>query len=146
MTDGNVSLVNLIQRQLDLQIVKMADGDPRDLSPEARAQFLTWNAFALTDEIHEAMQEVGWKPWATDRSVNREAFVREMVDAFHFFMNMLLAVSPGMTAYAIAEEFTRFYAEKNAKNAQRQDEGYTGREKCSQCHRELDTNLERDHG
>jgi len=125
-----------MQRQLQLKMPPPGRV-PADLRGDDMADFMRWNAFALDDEIHEAMAEVGWKPWATSRHINHDAFMKEMVDAWHFFMNMLLCGCQGMTPAEIADEFTRRYIEKNAKNAQRQEEGYTGLNKCKQCHRDL---------
>ena len=126
----------MLQAQLELQQKHMKDGDPRHLDDEAMAEFMRWYFAACVIELAEAMQEVGWKPWATDRSIRVPAFVGEMVDAFHFFMNMLLC-GTGMTPENIAKVFTDAYLEKNAINAQRQKEGYTGLEKCRDCGREL---------
>lgn len=130
----------MLKAQLELQTSHMKDGDPRDLlenNPEAWADFMRWNAFALEDEIHEAMAEIGWKPWATSRHLNREAFMKEMVDGWHFFMNLMLAVSPGRSPAEIAHEFQELYLEKNQVNAERQQRGYTGTDKCPKCHRDL---------
>lgn len=136
----NTDLGALIGMQLDLQTQHMG-GDPRDLfaaDPEGWADFMRWNAYALTDELHEATAETGWKPWATSRHLNQEAFMKEMVDAFHFFMNMLLAANPGADPDDIAQAFCEAYFAKNAVNAQRQIDGYDGLStKCPHCHREL---------
>jgi hypothetical protein len=128
--------VTMLEAQLELQRRHMKDGDPRHLDGEAMADFMRWNAFALEDEIHEAMQEVGWKPWATSREINVTEFMREMVDGYHFYMNMLLCAT-GMECGDLAEMFFRMYMEKNAENARRQIEGYTGLEKCQECGREV---------
>lgn len=107
--------------------------DPTALSDEERAEFIRWNVLALEDELHEALAEVGWKPWATSRHLNREAFKGEMVDAFHFLMNLLLA------ADISAEEFLEGYQAKRRKNAKRQSDGYDGvSTKCPGCNRALD--------
>jgi hypothetical protein len=105
---------------------------PHELDEEDRASFITWNAYALEDEIHEATSEVGWKPWATSRHLNRGAYLTEMVDAFHFFMNLLLVAGIG------PREFFDAYMAKRNINALRQATGYDGVSgKCGQCHREL---------
>ena len=133
----------MLELQLKLQQDHMAHGDPRDirerLGADAWAEFMTWNAFALEDEVHEAMNEVGWKPWATSRHCHYEMFMKEMVDAFHFFMNMLLAATPryDTTPAEIAKEFFRLYALKNQVNAERQQDGYTGTDKCPGCYRDF---------
>src|SRR5690606_37354927 len=78
------------QRQLQVDSFGV---DPLKLTGDERAEFIRWNALALTDEIHEMLGEVGWKPWATARHVNHDLAVKELVDAWHFFMNLLLTVS-----------------------------------------------------
>lgn len=128
----------LFAKQRQLQVEKMG-GDPCNLdgplpaSTQKRIQFIKDMVMALEDELHEALAEVGWKPWATSTHINRDAYVGEMVDALHFFLNLCLVV--GVDA---DELFTKYLA-KNAKNAQRQDEGYDGvSTKCPGCNRALD--------
>lgn len=130
------TLADLLEAQLKLQIEHMKDGDPRTLTGDAMADFMRWNAFALTDEVHEAMAEVGWKPWATNRAIDEEAFLGEMVDGFHFFMNMLLC-GVRRPPEVIAQKFEEAYFRKNQRNAERQQEGYSGLDKCPGCHRDL---------
>lgn len=134
-----MSLAKMLQKQLELQIEKMKDGDPRQLEGDALADFIRWNAYALEDELHEATRETGWKPWATSRHVNHQRFMEEMVDAFHFFMNLLLAGSGVEDPEELAAWFQELYYAKNAKNARRQDEGYDGiSTKCPGCHRDFE--------
>lgn len=120
--------------------MKPVGKDPRDFEGEQLMEFLRWNVLALEDELHEALNECGWKPWATSRHVNRDLFVKEMVDAWHFFMNLLLAISPGRLPIDIAEEFAQLYEEKNRINAERQKAGYDGISgKCRNCSKDLVT-------
>lgn len=119
---------------------RMKDGSPLDLEGERRAEFVRWNVLALEDELHEALQEMGWKPWATSRHLNAELMLKEMVDAWHFFMNILLAIcsEEGWSQDELLDRFTKLYIIKNEINLQRQEEGYDGvAGKCSQCHRDL---------
>ena len=103
------------------------------MSDEVKIQFIKEMKLALEAELQEALDETGWKPWATSRHINREAYVAEMVDVWHFTMNMLLVV--GVTP----EEFVRKYHEKLNKNYARQQEGYDGvTGKCSECKRAYD--------
>lgn len=129
-------LAEMLRAQLELQIKSMKDGNPQQLTGDEMADFMRWNAFALEDEIHEAMQEVGWKPWATHRGIAEEAFLEEMVDAWHFFMNMLLCALPD-SPEVIAEKFSKAYMKKREVNAQRQEENYTGTNKCPGCARDM---------
>ena len=118
MTDLN----ELFEAQRQLQI-KSYGKDPVALTGEERADFATWNSYALIDELSEAMQELKWKPWLTSTRgdwVDRDAFVGELVDALHFFMN--LALLAGCTG----EEMATRYFIKRGTNARRQAEGYTG--------------------
>ena len=119
-----------LQHKLQVEAYKK---DPADLSDEERAEFIRWNILALEDELHEALAEVGWKPWATSRHLNREEYVGELVDAFHFFMNLMLV------AGVSAAELTERYLEKRDRNATRQKDGYDGvAGKCRGCKRALD--------
>lgn len=107
--------------------------DPPTLDGDERVEFIRWNVLALEDELHEALGEVGWKPWATSRHLNRESYVGELVDAWHFLMNLLLVA--GVTE----EEFVARYDAKRRRNAERQVEGYDGvADKCPKCWRALD--------
>lgn len=129
----------MLEKQLQLQL-KIIRRDPRDLEGEELMEYIRLNVLCIEDELHEALKECGWKPWATSRHLNRELFMKEMVDAWHFFMNIMLAISPGRLPLDIAEEFAQMYVEKNRINAERQATGYDGVEnKCRNCHRDLDT-------
>lgn len=107
--------------------------DPADVEGDEMADFARWNMFAAIAEIVEMSEEIGWKPWATSRLVNREAMIGEAVDALHFLANLLRMVG------CSGAELTRAYKAKQLKNLQRQIKGYDGvKEKCAYCHRELD--------
>lgn len=122
----------IFERQLRLQ--KESFGvDPAALNDEDKVEFIRSMTLALEDELHEALAEVGWKPWATSRHINREAFIGEMVDALHFWVNLCLAVG------ADAEEIASKYRRKAERNAKRQTDGYDGiAGKCPSCKRALD--------
>lgn len=118
--------------QLNLQIDSYG-ANPQELMEADRIEFIRWNVLALEDELHEALAETGWKPWATSRHINTDKFHGELVDAFHFFMNLCLV--SGLTADQLLER----YFEKRAINAKRQARGYDGVEgKCPKCRRALD--------
>jgi dimeric dUTPase (all-alpha-NTP-PPase superfamily) len=98
-----------------------------------RIENIKLNVLALTDELHEALNETGWKPWATSRHINEDALKNELIDAWHFFMNLCLHA--GLTP----DELFKRYAEKRAINVQRQIDGYDGvSTKCGGCARALD--------
>ena len=121
-----------LKAQLQLQI-KSYGSDPGDLDDEGKLDWIRWNMLALEDELHEALAEVGWKPWAKSKHINRDAFISELVDAFHFLMNLMLIVD------CDADEFLAKYFEKRGINAARQAAGYDGvAGKCQTCKRALD--------
>lgn len=132
----------MMEMQYNLQFKMPPLGrDVMALEGDERAEFLRWNMLACEDEIHEALAETGWKPWATSRHVNGEAYTKELIDAWHFFMNLMLcgAAALNMSIHDYADYFTKKYIEKNIVNQQRQEEGYDGvKDKCIVCHRELD--------
>lgn len=117
-----------------LQIGSYGDNtSPRDFTDEGKMDFVRTNILALTDELHEALAETGWKPWATSNHINKQAFQGEMVDALHFFLNLLIV------ADIDPDEFLAAYQKKREKNIQRQKDGYDGvSTKCPGCKRALD--------
>jgi dimeric dUTPase (all-alpha-NTP-PPase superfamily) len=100
---------------------------------EERMEALRINVLALIKELGEALDETGWKPWATSNHVNADAFKGELVDVWHFLMNLMLHV--GMTP----RELYDGYFIKQRINVKRQREGYDGvTGKCPQCKRAYD--------
>lgn len=134
--------------QADLELIIPPKGEnPAERTGDAMAQHVRDMVIALEDELHEAMAECGWKPWATSRHFNAEPFMKELVDAWHFFMNLMLvnAHHLGMTPSEYADAFTRAYIAKNVINRDRHEKGdYTGTNKCPRCHRDLNE-VEADH-
>jgi hypothetical protein len=107
------------------------------MTDEERVEFIRMNVLALTDELHEALAETGWKPWATSKHVNDEAYFGELVDAWHFLMNLMLAV--GANPSDVATMLYERYTDKHNINIQRQVDGYDGvSTKCPGCGRALD--------
>lgn len=130
--ESSADLQAAFAAQLNLQIDSYG-ANPLELMEEDRIEFIRWNVLALEDELHEALAETGWKPWATSRHINTDKFHGELVDAFHFFMNLCLV--SGLTADQLLER----YFEKRSINAKRQARGYDGVEgKCPKCRRALD--------
>jgi dimeric dUTPase (all-alpha-NTP-PPase superfamily) len=125
-------LQDIFTRQRELQI-KSFGVDPGSMSDDTRARYIIDMNLALQDELHEALAEVGWKPWAKSRHFNRDAYVGELVDALHFLVNLFLV------ADCDATEVAAKYQEKADRNARRQAVGYDGvSDKCRSCGRALD--------
>ena len=130
MTD---SLEKIFELQAELQ--RRINGyDLDDQSVTQRIENIKLNVLACTDELHELLNETSWKPWAKGEPfINRDAAVKEGVDALHFMVNLFLhlGVSPA--------ELLHRYTEKNEVNHRRQESGYDGvSTKCPRCRRALE--------
>jgi NTP pyrophosphatase (non-canonical NTP hydrolase) len=108
--------------------------DYDELTGGKLADYLTEHAFALTDELSEAMAETTWKSWSKNRgTINKDAFADEMADLVTFAGNMLVA------AGVDDDDFWRRFRAKQERNAARQKHGYDAvKSKCPRCRRELD--------
>lgn len=130
--DDSDMLEEMMDTQLGMQEAVFGYDFGRMTTAEV-VEFVHWNVTALTDELHEALAETSWKPWADSEFLNREAYTGELVDAWHFLMNLMLAV--GMTPHELREK----YRIKQRINVARQSEGYDGvSTKCPVCGRALD--------
>jgi hypothetical protein len=86
------------------------------------------NITSAVAELGEVLNEVGWKPWASKRFVNRKAFIAELVDVVHFLANMIVSVD------CTDDEWEEAYRAKQEINRQRQRDGYDGAtDKCPSC-------------
>jgi hypothetical protein len=76
---------------------------------------------------------VGWKPWASSKHINRDAFVSELVDTWQFLMNLFQVVD------VTPEELGEKLAAKHKVNWQRIAKEYDGvSDKCPECKRAYD--------
>jgi dimeric dUTPase (all-alpha-NTP-PPase superfamily) len=125
-------LNEMYDAQRDLQ--KTINGyDLADQTDEQRIVNIKENYVAIVQELGEVLNETGWKSWATSRHINTEAYKGELVDVFHFFMNLMLHVD--MTPDDLYEGYLR----KREVNVQRQLNNYDGvSTKCPGCKRALD--------
>ena len=123
----------MLGMQRNLQ-VEAYGRDPSTLSTDEKIQFMKDMHIALTDEMHELLAEIDWKPWTNgDRSINYDGAKKELVDIWHFFMNLMLVT--GMTT----DDLYKMYMKKQQVNADRQANGYDGRStKCPGCSRALE--------
>lgn len=118
-------LESMMDMQKDLQ--KRLGADFSSMSMQERVAFIKEHSIHLNQEINEMLYELPYfKPWKDYSSLTEsqkndmlEKARMELIDAWHFFMNMSLAL--GMTP----EQFYMMYAAKNKENHRRQDVGYT---------------------
>lgn len=128
--DPTLGMMVRMQREFQCDLLGVA---PVNLPDGQKMGYLREQALALIAEVHEALSETGWKSWASSNHVNTEAYKRELVDVWHFFMNLMLVVDMQPS------ELFSMYLEKNLVNRARQAEGYDGvSTKCPQCHRAYD--------
>lgn len=134
-------LAMMLQAQRDLQLRIPPNRDPMQLEGDERAAFMRDMFAALNAELIEALDETGWKPWASSRHFNADRYLGEMVDAWHFFMNLLLVGAAAMevSPEEYARLFFRAYDSKRIKNIERhKNQTYDGVSmKCPQCHADI---------
>jgi len=116
---------DMLYTQLVLQ--KRLGYDFIHMTYEERTAFIKEMSIHLNQEVNEALYELPFfKPWKDYSKMTEEEkqdafskFIDELVDAWHFFMNLILA------ADITPEEFYKRYLAKNKENHKRQDKGYT---------------------
>lgn len=103
------------------------DPDFTNMTTQQRVAFIKEHSIHLNQEVNEMLYELPYfKPWknydgltAGQEEEMLEKARMELIDAWHFFMNMAIAL--GLNA----EQFYTMYLAKNGENHRRQDEGYT---------------------
>jgi len=106
----NNFLVEMYNKQIELQKRLGTKFDD--------VQFIKDMTLAAVDELMEAIRETPWKPWKKQQEFNRENFKEEMIDVWHFVIN--LSIAAGLSPRELYERFCR----KNAENHSRQDNNY----------------------
>lgn len=113
----------MLQEMVDLQAKLQSETYGKDISKlDTREKIEAYriNMMALQDELHEALNEMSWKPWAKAEYFNDDRVQQELVDAWHFFMNLMII--SGMDA----EKLHIRYLAKRKVNIKRQEDGYDG--------------------
>lgn len=124
-------LNQIIDMQREYQLALGHDFERMTL--RRRIAYILEMSYALTDEVHESTKEVGWKSWAKSKHINEEAYRSELIDAFFFLLNLMLA------ARMSPLDIFRGYKAKLAKNYARIKAKYDGvSSKCKVCKRDYD--------
>lgn len=132
LTEDRLAVIIRLQKEFQEDILGHGDLS-RMLLTDRAADYFRTQSLALIFEIGEAGNEIGWKPWATSRHIHHKRYRKELIDAFHFLINLMLL--DGMTA----EDIYEGYLEKQSINRLRQAAGYDGiTGKCSSCGRAFD--------
>lgn len=132
------TLAELLCAQLELQR-RSLNINPLTMSTVERIAYVEKMVLGATHELHEGLDEVTWKSWATgEPRVHDEHLFNELIDVLHFVFNLFL-VSRQLDPLVLASEIRTAYLRKHEVNVQRQRTGYDGRStKCHNCARALD--------
>lgn len=95
--------------------------DPAELDGDTRAAWMAQMVLGTLDEVHEALEHVGWKAHGRSRHFDRDAFAAELIDVLHYLIALFLAA--GWSPRDVAEAFTA----KATVIAARQARGHDGR-------------------
>jgi dimeric dUTPase (all-alpha-NTP-PPase superfamily) len=69
-------------------------------------------AYALCEEVHEAVREVGWKPWKEPKQIDTTRVVEEMADVVAFMGVLMInlakacGVPPGRFAGMVGDQYS----------------------------------------
>lgn len=89
-----------LQREVESKWGRLPD--PHD--DEAISTYLREVILCATDELHEVLAEVNWKPWKKPRGIKDVAAYREEVaDVMHFILDLYLAA--GLTGEDIYQDY-----------------------------------------
>lgn len=120
-----LKLETMIDKQREFQT--RLNPDFNRMTVEQRVAFIKEHSIHLNQEVNEMLYELPFfKPWkdysgmtSTEIMAAFDKAKMECVDAWHFFMNIMIAL--GFTA----DSFYEMYMAKNKENHRRQDVGYT---------------------
>ena len=109
--------------QMQYELNKRIGIDTAAMSDEEKVKWVLNYSRALGQENAELVDSVPWKWWAKYQKFDPQNARVEVVDMLHFLVS--LAQVLGMSA----QDFNDVYAKKNHINHDRQDSGYTQKNK-----------------
>lgn len=92
------------------------------MTDQAKIAFIKEMVLSMTHELHEALDETGWKGWTASRHVHMDLFLRELVDVQLMLINLFLVT--GIHAADLSFAVADLMAIKQKLNVQRQEGGY----------------------
>lgn len=112
------------QKELDNEIIKL-----RDIKDVSRDEWIQKEILAIISELSEVMQEINWKWWKNEKTVNEDNLKEEIIDVLHFFMSLCIKAG-----FKDGEEIFNKYMAKHQENLNRQHglsqkEGYEANKK-----------------
>lgn len=109
--------------KMQYELNKRIGVDTANMSEDDRVKWVLNYSRALAQENAELVDSVPWKWWAKYQKFDPQNARVEVVDMLHFLVS--IAQTLGMTA----DDFYQAYAKKNHINHDRQDSGYTTKER-----------------
>lgn len=87
---------------------------PELTDAEAVSEYIRQTVLCATDELHELLHEVHWKPWKEGHGIRDvEAYREELADVVHFVLDLYLAA--GLTG----DDLVNDYFSKHHENVRR---------------------------
>jgi hypothetical protein len=111
----------VFQRQEDIQGL-VFDHQFRRMSDPEKIVFVKEMVLAITHELHEALDETGWKAWSTSRHFHKDLYLRELVDVQLMLINLFLVT--GVRGSELSFVIADLMSIKQQLNIQRQESGY----------------------
>lgn len=109
---GPNHLETMLEMQRDVERAWGRLPDPADR--EAISRYVREVILCATDELHEVLAEVHWKPWKTPSGIkDMPAYREELADVMHFILDLYLAA--GLSG----EDIYQDYMAKHNKNMDR---------------------------
>ena len=108
--------------------VELFDYPKHAMTPEERAEYWRTHVLAATDELHEVLDCIDWKPWSSHEGewkVDKEVLADEIADVLAFVGNICFAagISDGVLDNAIDRN--------DEKIRRRRAEGYAARKRTN---------------
>jgi len=114
--------------QLQEALNKRIGVNMAEFSDEEKGKWILNYTRAMQQELAELVDSVPWKWWAKYQEFDEQNARVEVVDLFHFLIS--LAQTLGMSADDVYQAYTK----KNKVNHERQDSGYTQKDKEDSKH------------
>lgn len=107
--DSDLKELFNLQRKLQAKI---------DFTNVSLTQYIRLMFIGIVTEVSEAIEETNWKPWKKDKHIDLDKLQEEVIDIWHFLINLTLA--SGMNSESVLKQFRS----KNKINMKRQEEKY----------------------
>lgn len=114
-------MVGILEDIFELQIAFqkfLGNNFHASINSKENIELIKNQTLAIIDEVMESLREIPWKPWKNDNLINLKKYRIELIDIFHFLINLFLLA--GMTPQMVWD----YFKEKNDINIRRQKDGY----------------------